>query len=538
MRAQTKYPASLIQSGRTAPINLTPNDISHLQRTIGNNSIRRLIQHNAVQTLTALENNTSITQASQIVTGQVYKSANPHISILQRWATPDERVMVQVHNMVLLDAFRAYAREAASPSPNWPSRREAIRQAIRDRLNILASSGQAVELDSLARQLGNNPELTTADDWLVHVLRHYRSRVENANSNSDAEPNVPNDPDILAAAGAAVSAGTFSIAVYTGVTGVEGEFRRAAQSFAEDHRSMGVRNGRLVVGRRAAIAATSTADVVNTVNSTLQQVRLLLRRPDATVDTLALFAHGVNASRMPGGRSYLNLTGGHQITNPEQTGHGNATDQLPAADFVNQVSAALSDRARVVLYACELGDSFYGGENAGHYQEWNATQQDEARRGALADEQARGNTSFADVLRDLLNATGANREVWGHRTTGHTTANPTWRHYGSGTQAGADNPFGEELAQQGLSAQDGWDLANRNILLARNTVNDIGSRLRNSLPSRTLQAIESRGHGLRGWIARELPFAPTPFVAGNPPVVRDEVVRFLERQAIQHEPAN
>jgi hypothetical protein len=322
------------------------------------------------------------------------------------------------------------------------------------------------------------------------------------------------------------------LAVYTAVPGVEREFQRAAESFAADHRSFAARDGRLIFGRHAAVPANSTQEVVAAVTDTLRHIRGVVS--NARIDTLALFAHGVNASRMPGGRSYINLTGGHQITNSRQLGHGNAADQLSAADFVAGITAALSNEARIVLYACELGDAFQGGES-GAWNEWGESERNQARQGALADEDMAGDTSFADDLRDLLNATHERREVWGHRTTGHTTGNPQWRRFGPGTEAGAESDFGEEQAGEGLTPAQGWSLNRRNLRRASGVVRDLARRLRvsSNLQPGVLQRLERRP--LQRWIARELPFAPTPFVTGEPPVVREVVVTFLEGQANRHE---
>src|SRR5690606_2203340 len=156
---------------------------------------------------------------------------------------------------------------------------------------------------------------------------------------------------------------TATVAIFTEVNGVEREFQRAASSFASDHLSFGLdSNGQLIAGADAAMGVQSTTEMAQVIQQIAAQMRMLSGDSQAGIDHLALVAHGVNASRSGNGRSYFNLNDGHQITNLQQRGHRNAADQRSIADFVADINSSIGLRGRVVFYACELGDSFYGGE--------------------------------------------------------------------------------------------------------------------------------------------------------------------------------
>ena len=337
------------------------------------------------------------------------------------------------------------------------------------------------------------------------------------------------------------------IAIYTNHGTGWREFRQSAREFALTHNAFGVNNGEIIVGEEsAAMAARSPTDVVEHIQNTIQAIKQTLGRENVGASTIALFAHGVNSQSHRGER-YFNLGDGNEIANAQrvtrvrqidQSGHPNI---LSIEEFVEQIDSALDERARVVLYACELGDSVFSGSRRRPFRGMRSGQQRHARADALHDEQTQGEGSFADELRDALNEReGAEREVWGHQTTAHTIGNPTWRRYsgvqGNGEHA-ADQLFAIEPLSPTTTSARGYHIHSRNLLHSERVRERIASQLEDLIPSNIIANLQNTTRrGFSGWVARELPFVPTPFVTSESTIenfqIRPEVLSSLAARAV------
>src|SRR5690606_38312808 len=116
----------------------------------------------------------------------------------------DIDLMATLHEMELVDVLRSYVMEDRNPDEAWPSRKEAIKQAIRDRLRRLASAGQLEAIENLMMEVQSTNELLLDDGgWVLRVLRHYAARVEDHVPWDTEATEIPQNPRLFAQLGAA-----------------------------------------------------------------------------------------------------------------------------------------------------------------------------------------------------------------------------------------------------------------------------------------------------------------------------------------------
>jgi len=352
----------------------------------------------------------------------------------------------------------------------------------------------------LTRVHVSNPEIQVAPCPRLAIQAPGTANLAIQRQTQDAASNAPAP---AAAGGAAGSVQTLQQATQDGLTLAiyvsdlspftdQATFAGAAGSFAQDHHAVGIADGQLVVGQAAAQSATTVAEVVAHIQATLRMARQQLGREDLQVSTLALFTHGLN--------DYLNFGGGNLIATDETTAGdtkwrgGQRTRQgadrrsevtvgpaETAQGFADSVDAALSGTARVVLYACLTGGTYSDPASAQAQVE-------------VEDHRTGGEGSFADTLRDELTERGQQREVWGHRSSAHTTGNPRWRVF-DGQQAGeqASAPLFGGVEQ----------------LHADRVRRELARQIREQLPEDRRPADTKRARKqFNNWIAREMPFAP------------------------------
>jgi hypothetical protein len=294
-------------------------------------------------------------------------------------------------------------------------------------------------------------------------------------------------------------------------------FAAAARQFAADHRAVGLVGGRLLVGGDAAMGAATPADVVHHVQATIAAIRAATGRPGATVATLALFSHGLTdrlnwaredgsfteTAASPAGAISCELPVSGDAPAPTTAPAPAAGPDIDAHTFAASITAALGDSARVVLYACLAGSTYSAGDV--ERADGRGRRAEAARDLIAADDATGGDGSFADTLRDELDAAGGDRAVWAHRTAAHTTGNPTWRAFdgaqGPGERA-SDDLFGgpSALAAERVRAD-----------LASAVAAGLGLRARFDRPSRAHQLLRGArvvDREFGRWVAREVPFVP------------------------------
>lgn len=330
----------------------------------------------------------------------------------------------------------------------------------------------------------------------------------------------------------------------------ERTFATAGREFAAEHAAIMVQGGQVIFGSNAAQPVAHISEIVSYCRTvTTHLTNVLQTETPVRIQTLALFTHGLN--------DYLNFGGGNAIANDQETSERvnrqarsnrrAAPDSEEAAyqerstqvekvetaqGFANAVDPYLSDTGRLIMYACLTAGTYDGhdsdivsaGRTARRQQRRgeaveNAPNPREVRtstRQIEQDHETGGEGSFADTLRDELNREeGQNREIWGHRTAGHTTRNPTWRVF--------DGPQGE-----GERASDDLYSTEHNFRAERG---------RRAICTQAVQRLNSVYHqnvtdneAFKTWIAREMPFVPAnfrPFVTawqGNTPTLREGLV--------------
>ena len=291
----------------------------------------------------------------------------------------------------------------------------------------------------------------------------------------------------------ALPAPGLELAIYSqvGHSGLR-EIERAAQGFAANHRTLGVHDGLLVCGADAAMHADTIPEVIAAITDTRDCVdqSSFPGAGDLRISTLALFAHGEP-----------DWLGFHRS---DSDTHGESPES-----FAQQIDAALTDDARVVLYACSTGGNTRKRDwqwSGGHPVNSHSSDPEERRTPTTTEEAAAelqtdvdraqlGEGSYADRLRDALDSGGLNREVWGRRMWGNSEGNPSWRRFRGpqGTAPASTMP----LAVPDVES-DRWLVAG---------VTAICDPLQRALAADDSVSLITRSH-LERWLARELPFAP------------------------------
>ncbi len=287
----------------------------------------------------------------------------------------------------------------------------------------------------------------------------------------------------------------------------QGYFKGKAEQFALEHNAVGLVNGQLVVGSKAVLSAITVQDVIGYVRNTLSALQKLLQRK-ILVSTLAVFTHGLP--------DYLNFGAGNLIAIDEKTAKSKKSRKNnivetgeTAQGFAKEVDTALSDTARVVMYACLTGSTYEDEvfkKATAHQKGKKDAGYESSRTAVTTDFTSGGEGSFADALRDALNQANKKREVWGHRTTADTTKNPHWRVF-------EDKQVQGEPASASLFGQT--DAFNKHD----------ADRVRKNLVKATAELLPKdrqptkQGQGAKGtffiWMTREMPFVPDamrPFV--------------------------
>jgi hypothetical protein len=329
------------------------------------------------------------------------------------------------------------------------------------------------------------------------------------------------------------------LAIYTSHAGFDdaSTFEAAARSFSRDHQAVGLVGGRLVIGEQAAMPARTVDEVVRHVQATVEKVRRELGRA-VTASTLALFTHGLT--------DYLNWGDPEEIATTEErarelnaggqedggAGEGGAVNPVQTAPgFAAAIDSALSGTARVVMYACLTGGTYTQADLTGQDAAGAALpawRQRQGRQRVRDDHATGGEGSFADALRDALVVDGQGREVWGHRSAAHTTANPRWREF-EGPQEG-------EQASEELFGGPEQIHADR---VRRQLVREIRAQVRRD----SGRVISDAGDALSEWVAREMPFVPDgmrPFatwLGGERYDLAAGLVAWFAARYVQHHPA-
>ncbi len=355
----------------------------------------------------------------------------------------------------------------------------------------------------------------------------------------------------------------------------QGTFEAEANNFARDHNAVMIENNQAVFGEAAATPVSHIGDIVSRCRQVSESASQMTGQ-EVKIQTLALFTHGLT--------SYLNFGGGNLIANDQATaeekhrgvhnsmrrqeerdarrGEANGVSPYQARSseveeiettegFAAAINNYLANDARVVMYACLTGSTYNDAEgaaargsrpdpnNARNARErrklerrraavdrirGNERRLNRARNLVEEDHESGGEGSFADNLRDALNAEGQERQIWGHRTTAHTTGNPTWRVFEGQQQE-------EEQASNPLFATHSL----LNMDRARTSMaNQVGEYLQSHFQQRV-----AVNRNLRVWIARELPFVPSnlqPYITewrGRTPVFTDGLIAHLAGRYMQ-----
>ena len=176
-------------------------------------------------------------------------------------------------------------------------------------------------------------------------------------------------------------------------------------------------------------------DIVNQAAQTIRVLRVRTNNPNLKIKTIAILTHGLT--------DYVNF-GNHNIIAINDSvarvkNNGNPPDAFETAEtFANGIDSILSSDGAVILYACLSGsivdDNVWGQRTAA------------GRSARERDRDSAGEGSAGRAIKSYLNASGATRQVWAHRTTAHTVGNPVWRVFRGPNTSGSvanDLPFVE-----------------------------------------------------------------------------------------------
>ena len=178
---------------------------------------------------------------------------------------------------------------------------------------------------------------------------------------------------------------------------------------------------------------------------------------------------------------------------------GNAPDAYETAQtFTNALDPILDIQAKVILYACLSGSTISAND-------WS--NRDVPRRINLLNEEISNGAEgcVARGIKDFLNENGSRREIWAHRTKGHSTGNPVWRVFKGPTVSGPlndDNPF-----------------LNPGFGCSGNARDKLARLVKEQLNLRSIQFNEDEYKTFKNWMAMEIPFVADtiwPLVSEEP----------------------
>jgi hypothetical protein len=332
--------------------------------------------------------------------------------------------------------------------------------------------------------------------------------------NEDGAPDADADSGQGDSELARLATAGLEVAVYDGGHGDSATFQATAAIFAAEHRAVAARGGRVVIGHplRGDTAQAAAA----AVSQTLEAVRAELGNDQVRISTVAVFTHGYPYR--------LN----HSDTNDAQDAN--------ASGFSAALDASLTVDARVVLYACATGSA-----SATRQADMDSAMAGTTTPAMAADNASGGDTGYADQLRDGLTSSpeGSQREVWGHRTYGHATSNPTWRQF-QGDQSSGDSQTGSPFGSEDIRAGSGVQMEIVEWLRAQLGDEALRSRLRSTRARRgagglrqVFEADHQSGNvvvdHLKEWVAREMPFVPQPLQQPDGTVPENVKQAFLQR---------
>ena len=195
-------------------------------------------------------------------------------------------------------------------------------------------------------------------------------------------------------------------------------FREAAIDFARKHNSISLEGSELIIGENAAMPVLTVAEIIDKSEEILEKLKRVRNNPTLKVSTIAIMTHGLNKYINFGNRNIIAIN--EDIS--RQRNGGNAPDAYETAEtFANALDPIIKSQGKLIFYACLAGSTITDAQ-------WKTNPMTNSIRTLIREDYLNGGVGcIAKKIKDHLNTANGQREVWAHRTKGHSTANPIWR---------------------------------------------------------------------------------------------------------------